>query len=70
MVDVIVRHEQLQAGLDSLCARVGLPALELPRAKAQFRPPGTGYRDVLTPPARKAVEEAFAAEFEYHRYAW
>ncbi|MET7489343.1 hypothetical protein [Streptomyces sp. NPDC005538] len=40
------------------------------RAKAQFRPSGTGYRDVLTPKARAVVEEVFAAEFEYHRYTW
>ncbi|MEV5355837.1 hypothetical protein [Streptomyces sp. NPDC052693] len=70
MVDQIIRHEHLQAGLDALTARTGLPTLALPRAKAQFRPPGTGYRDLLTPTARKAVEEAYAAEFTYHRYTW
>ncbi|CAM5642983.1 hypothetical protein SALBM217S_00459 [Streptomyces griseoloalbus] len=36
----------------------------------QFRPPGVTYRDLLIPAARKAVEEAYAAEFAYHRYAW
>lgn len=70
MVDLIIRHEHLQAGLDSLCARVNLAPLMLPRAKSQFRPPGTGYRDLLTPTARKAVEEAYAPEFEYYGYSW
>lgn len=70
MVDLIIRHEHLQAGLDSLCGRIGLPPLDLPRAKSQFRPANTGYREVLTPKARAAVEEAFAAEFEHHRYTW
>jgi hypothetical protein len=70
MVDLIVRQEHLQAGLDALCARVGMPALVLPRAKAQFRPPGSDYRQVLTPAARKAIEEAYAAEFEHHGYSW
>ncbi|MER7477409.1 hypothetical protein ABTX60_07100 [Streptomyces sp. NPDC126510] len=70
MVDVIVRHEHLQSGLDALCARVGLPALTLPRAKSQFRPPGSDYRQVLTPAARQAIEEAYAAEFTHHGYTW
>ncbi|MFD9038715.1 hypothetical protein [Streptomyces bottropensis] len=70
MVDVIVRHEHLQAGLDALCARVGMPALVLPQAKAQFRPPGSDYHQVLTPAARKAIEEAYAPEFDHHGYSW
>ncbi|MEU8550969.1 hypothetical protein AB0C81_29000 [Streptomyces roseoverticillatus] len=70
MVDVIIRHEHLQDGLDDLCRCLGLPALSLPRAKAHFRPPGAGYRDVLTPRARRAVEEAYAAEFDHHGYTW
>ncbi|MDT0386013.1 hypothetical protein [Streptomyces dubilierae] len=70
IVDQILQHEHLQAGLDALSARTGLPTLTLPHAKAQFRPPGITYRDLLTPAARKAVEEAYAAEFAYHRYTW
>ncbi|WND23531.1 hypothetical protein [Streptomyces violaceus] len=70
MVDLIVQHEHLQAGLEDMCSRAGLPPLELPTAKSQFRPPNTTYRDVLTPTARKAIEKAFAAELEYHRYTW
>ncbi|WKU42627.1 hypothetical protein Q3V23_00245 [Streptomyces sp. VNUA116] len=70
LVDVIIRHEQLQAGLDDVCRRLALPPLNLPRAKAHFRPPGTTYRDILTPRARRAVEEAYAAEFEHHGYTW
>lgn len=34
IVDQIVRHEHLQAGLDSFSARTGLPTLTLPRADA------------------------------------
>ncbi|MDT0614477.1 hypothetical protein [Streptomyces lancefieldiae] len=70
MVDVIVRHEHLQAGLDALCARIGMPALALPRAKSQFRPPGSDYHQVLTPAARQAIEDAFAPEFAHHGYTW
>ncbi|GGR45953.1 hypothetical protein [Streptomyces netropsis] len=70
MVDVVVRHEHLQAGLDDVCRRVALPTLDLPRAKAHFRPPGAAYRDVLTARARRAVEEAYAAELEHHGYTW
>ncbi|MFD9038756.1 hypothetical protein [Streptomyces bottropensis] len=39
-------------------------------AKAQFRPPGSDCHQVLTPAARKAVEEAYAAEFDHHGYSW
>ncbi|MEU2856321.1 hypothetical protein [Streptomyces syringium] len=70
MVDVVVRHEHLQAGLDDVCRRVALPTLDLPRAKAHFRPPGAAYHDVLTAQARRAVDEAYAAEFEHHGYTW
>ncbi|MEU2354346.1 hypothetical protein ABZ599_15495 [Streptomyces misionensis] len=70
MVDVVIRHERLQAGLDALCARVGLPALVLPRAKSQFRPPDSDYHQVLTPAARRAIEEAYAPEFAHHGYSW
>ncbi|MGW0844211.1 hypothetical protein ACWD26_29550 [Streptomyces sp. NPDC002787] len=70
MVDLIVRHEHLQAGLDALCARVGMPALVLPRAKSQFRPPGSDYHQVLTPAARQAIEEAYAPEIAHHGYTW
>jgi hypothetical protein len=63
MVDQIIRHQHLQAGLNALSTRIGLPTLALLRTKAQFRPPNVDYRDLLTPAARKAVEEAYAAEF-------
>ncbi|MFI2161101.1 hypothetical protein ACH49L_36420 [Streptomyces olivaceoviridis] len=70
MVDTVIHHEHLQAGLDALCTRVGLPALVLPRAKSQFRPPGSDYRQILTPAARRAIEEAYAPEFAHHGYRW
>ncbi|MFB7763637.1 hypothetical protein [Streptomyces xiamenensis] len=70
LVDVVIRHEQLAEGLGSLCRRVGLPPLELPRAKSQFRPSGAHHRTVLTASARAAVESAYAREFTHHRYTW
>ncbi|MFE7664899.1 hypothetical protein [Streptomyces celluloflavus] len=70
LVNVIVRHEDLRGQLAAVCARAGLPPVNLPHAKSQFRPAGTHYRDVLTPAARRAVEAAFAAEFEHHPYTW
>ncbi|MFE7119981.1 hypothetical protein ACFU99_31625 [Streptomyces sp. NPDC057654] len=70
IVDVIIRHEHLQPGLNALCARVGLPPLHLPHAKAHFRPPGTDYHQLLTPAARAAVENAFTTELDHHGYTW
>lgn len=70
LVDVIVRHEDLQPQLDAVCERVGLPGLELPRAKSQFRPPHADYHHVLTPTARAAVEDTYAEEFRHHPYPW
>ncbi|MEV5920160.1 hypothetical protein [Streptomyces sp. S-9] len=70
IVDQFIRHEHLQAGLDAFSARTGLPTLTLSRADA----PVPATRRHLPRPAHprraQAVEEAYAAEFAYHRYAW
>ncbi|RCV51855.1 sulfotransferase family protein [Marinitenerispora sediminis] len=70
-VDVLIRYERLTEGLAHLSDRVGLPRLELGsvRAKAHFRPPGTG-RDLFTPAARRMVEAVFGPEFALHDYTW
>ncbi|MER5985705.1 hypothetical protein [Streptomyces sp. NPDC001787] len=69
IVDHVLRHETLTQDLARLTT-AGLPVLALPHAKSQFRPHSTGYRDVLTPAARRAVETVYAPEFEAHGYAW
>ncbi|MFF9436837.1 hypothetical protein ACF1BP_24230 [Streptomyces sp. NPDC014735] len=69
IVDHVLRHEALREGLAQLAA-AGLPDLDLPRAKAHFRPPNSHYRDVLTPSARRAIEDVYAQEFDAHGYTW
>ncbi|MFJ4577457.1 hypothetical protein ACIP4W_40140 [Streptomyces sp. NPDC088846] len=67
IVDHVLRDEALDDGFDQLVA-AGLPDLDLPRAKAHFRPPHSHYRDVLTSAARRAIEAVYAPEFEMHGY--
>ncbi len=71
-VDVLIRYEHLNAGLTALCARVGLPDLDVGqvRAKAHFRPPGAAPRDLFTPAARRLTDAVFAPEFALHDYTW
>lgn len=70
-VDVLVRYEALAEGLQEVGVRAGLPDLGVGsvRAKAHFRPPGTG-RDQFTPTARRLVQDVFAHEFALHGYTW
>ncbi|MFB8761149.1 hypothetical protein [Nocardiopsis alba] len=70
-VDVLVRYEALADGLHEVSVKAGLPDLGVGsvRAKAHFRPPGTG-RDQFNPTARRLVEDVFAHEFELHGYTW
>jgi hypothetical protein len=69
LVDRVLRYEQLDGELDALMRRLGLPPLELPRAKAAHRPPQTEYRSLMGPAERAIVDAACAREialFDYH----
>jgi len=72
IVDHVLRYEDLDNALGHVLARLGLPydgRIGI-RAKADTRPAGAGYRDVLTLRQRRRLEAAFAAECALHGYAF
>ena len=60
-VDRVFLYEDLQAGLDELTRRLGLPGpLELPDAKREYRKDRRPYQEFYPGPARDFVAEACA----------
>jgi hypothetical protein len=70
MVDHIGRYGHLAAELDEIWTRLGLPELELPRAKGQFRGDKRHYRDILTPEERDRIAAVFHREIALLGYEW
>ncbi|MDO8972354.1 hypothetical protein [Reyranella sp.] len=63
IVDDFVKHETIQADMQRICERVGLPAIELPRARELERDRKPA-REMLTAEQRRIVQETCAPEFE------
>ena len=71
VVDEVYRYEQMDAAMADLQQRLGLPeAPELPHAKVGTRKDPRNYREVLTPAARRKIEQVCARELAYHGYTW
>lgn len=68
IVNRIIQFEQLQDGLDEVCAQIGLPPLSLPRAKSGNRPKQSHYSDVLNDRARERINLVCAKEIRYFGY--
>lgn len=68
-VDHVVRYEDLDAELDRIAGRLGLPGrIELPRAKGDFRQDRRSYREVLDQDAKALIDRLCAREIEYFGY--
>lgn len=63
IVDDFVKHETIAEDLKRICERVGLPAIELPRARQHDRDRKPA-REVLTAEQRRFIQEVCAPEFE------
>jgi hypothetical protein len=63
-VDVVLLHETLQADLDALCARLGLPPLTLPFRRSHTRKDRRPAREVLSESQKAFIAEACRQEFE------
>lgn len=70
MVDHIGRYEHLAAELDEIRTRLGLPELELSRAKGQFRGDKRHYREIFTPEERDRIAAVFHREIALLGYEW
>jgi hypothetical protein len=70
-VDFIGRFESLLEDLTAVCRKLEIaPPHDLARAKTQFRPPGTRYREFLTPAQSDYISLAFRDEIELHGYSF
>lgn len=75
-VDFVIRYETLAEDTLELCRRIGIPAIELPRLKAGFRPGEYHYSEYYDEASRAEVGEThrndlhlFGYEFEQVSYA-
>ncbi len=67
-MDFICRYENLQADLNEICGKIGIPELELPRAKGGFRTEKRPYSELYTSLARDIVAKDFKREIELFGY--
>ena len=68
IVDEVIRYDQLADGLRGVCQRLGLPRLDLPRAKAGSRSDRRPYQEFYTPGLADRVGEVFSREI--HHFGW
>ena len=67
VADIVLRYETLDRDLPELAGKIGVPTLDLPRAKSGYRPPGP-YRDMYDDSTRQRVAEVFSREIE--NFGW
>ena len=71
LVDQVLRYERLEADLEVVRERLGLPEpLVLPRAKSGHRPVQQSWREVLGAEDRRLIEQRFGRELELFGYEW
>lgn len=71
-VDHVGRYEDLESELAALSARLGLPEIVLPRARAKgdYRQDRRHYSRILNGAARRRIEKVCAREIEMFSYQW
>jgi hypothetical protein len=69
-MEMICRFETLQTDLDIMSGRVGIPKLELPRAKTTFRKDHQHYSKLINAEARARIEEVCIDEINNFGYYW
>ena len=70
-VDTVCLYERLDADLESVRTRLGIPEpLTLPRAKGGFRPERKHYSELYDEDSRAVVEEMFRPEIERFGYTF
>jgi hypothetical protein len=67
-VDRLLRYEALDVELAEVTAKLGLPALNLPRAKGQFRQDPRPAGEILTQAQKRMIHAATARTFEIMGY--
>ena len=68
-VDRVLRYENLKQDLDDVLAHLGLGGtLALPSAKSGFKSKAIDPHEVLTARHKRAIQDAFANEFEFFGY--
>lgn len=68
VLDFVCRYENLQSDLDRVCEIVGMPALELPRAKGNYRTDKRHYAELLSDETKAIVAQVFLREIDLLGY--
>lgn len=70
-VDRVLRYENLEAALEAVRTRLGLPEkLTLPRAKATRRQDKRSHREIMGPEDREKIAKLFHREIELFGYSF
>ena len=69
VADDFIRHENFEADLRRICAKLGIPVPdELPRKKSNFRKDTRPAREILSAAQKEAIFETCRPEFELFGY--
>lgn len=69
-VDRVFRFENLAEDLAAVCSEIGLPKLQLPRAKSSSRSDRRHYRELLSSRARVRIEMVCEKELQTFGYSF
>jgi len=68
IVDKLIRYDSLEDELREVTDLLGIPRLELPRAKGQYRKDRRPYQEWYNDSTRQRIAEVFSREIEY--FGW
>jgi hypothetical protein len=68
IVDSVVAYDRLDEGLDRICGTLGIPALDLPKAKADFRTDQRPFQEWYDGTTQTQVADVFCKEIDH--FGW
>ena len=70
ILDFYIRYEQLNEDYKTVCEKVNMPVVELPRLKSNIRKSGQHYSQYYTDETREIVAHMFKREINYFNYSF
>lgn len=68
--DELIRYERLPRALNDVLGMRGLGPVDLPRENVSSGRPHAGYRELISPEGREAIEERWSEEMSELGYGW
>lgn len=68
--DEVIRFERLPRALNDVLGMRGLEPVEIPRENVSSGRPHAGYRELISPEGREAIEERWSEEMSELGYGW